>query len=118
MIREGLLKENIDGEAILWAYDRAVEHASDRALIVVVSDGAPVDDSTLSVNEDTFLDRHLRATVQWLTQKPGVGIYGVGIGFDCRRYYPNGVTVAGAGTLGVKLFDVLPQWLSGKTTKY
>lgn len=111
MVREGLLKENIDGEALLWAHDRAVEHGSDRKVIVVISDGAPVDDSTLSVNDAGFLDRHLRATAQWLTQNSRVGLFGVGLEFDCSRYYSTGFTVADARTLGVELLDALPQWL-------
>lgn len=112
MIREGLLKENIDGEAVLWAYNRAAELKRKRSIIIVFSDGAPVDDSTLSVNRADFLEQHLIATIQWLSKRPGVELHGVGIEHKCSRYYASSVYANSSSTVGAEVLQMLPTWIS------
>ncbi|NSY45960.1 cobaltochelatase CobT-related protein [Agrobacterium tumefaciens] len=107
-----LLKENIDGEALLWAYDRARDIGSIQTIIVMISDGAPVDDSTLYENSLDFLERHLNSTIQWLSALPSLHLYGVGIDHDTSRYYPEGIPSIPAKDLGLALLDALPAWLS------
>ena len=87
MIREGLLKENIDGEALLWAFSRLSARSEKRKLLIVLSDGAPVDNSTLSVNPGNFLDTHCRAAINWIRSKEDIELYGIGVEFDVYRYY-------------------------------
>ena len=111
MLRERLLKENVDGEAILWACRRVVERVKFPSVIIMISDGAPVDDSTLSANPDNYLDEHLRATIKWLNKTADFTIYGVGVEFDASRYYANGISVSQVDNLGIELLDVLPYWL-------
>jgi cobaltochelatase CobT len=86
MIREGLLKENIDGEALLWGYSRLSLQTGKRKLLIVLSVGAPVDDSTLSVNPGNFLDAHCRAAISWIRSKEDIELYGIGVEFDVSRY--------------------------------
>lgn len=107
-----LLKENIDGEALLWAYDRARDIGSEHTIIVMISDGVPVDDSTLSVNPPNYLEKHLISTVRWLSAIPSLRLYGIGIDHETSRYYPDGVSRITANELGLVLLDVLPNWLS------
>ena len=87
MMREGLLKENIDGEALLWAHERLLARPEDRRILMVISDGAPVDDSTLSVNGGTYLERHLRKVIGWIEARSPVQLVAIGIGHDVTRYY-------------------------------
>ena len=100
MMREGLLKENIDGEALLWAFQRLSGRSEQRRILMVVSDGAPVDDSTLSVNAGNYLDRHLRRVIDWIETRSEVELIAVGIGHDVTRYYHRAVTIVDAEQLG------------------
>ena len=109
MMREGLLKENIDGEALLWAHQRLVGRNEDRRILMVISDGAPVDDSTLSVNSGNYLERHLRQVIGWIEEKSPVELIAVGIGHDVTRYYSRAVTIMDAEQLGGTLIEQLAQ---------
>jgi len=100
MMREGLLKENIDGEALLWAHNRLVARPEERKILMVISDGAPVDDSTLSVNSGTYLERHLRQVIGWIEARSPVELIAIGIGHDVTRYYGRAVTIMDAEQLG------------------
>jgi len=100
MMREGLLKENIDGEALLWAHDRLLGRAEQRRILMVISDGAPVDDSTLSANPGNYLERHLRAVIHWIEARSPVELIAIGIGHDVTRYYRRAVTITDAEQLG------------------
>jgi cobaltochelatase CobT len=109
MMREGLLKENIDGEALLWAHNRLMARPEDRRILMVISDGAPVDDSTLSVNSGNYLERHLRQVIGWIEQKSPVELIAIGIGHDVTRYYRRAVTIMDAEQLGGAIVDQLAQ---------
>ena len=109
MLREGLLKENIDGEALLWAHDRLLGRIEERRIIMVISDGAPVDDSTLSVNPRNYLERHLRAVIQWIEAKSPVQLLAIGIGHDVTRYYEHAVTITDAEQLGGVMTEKLAE---------
>ncbi len=100
MLREGLLKENIDGEALLWAYRRLLGRPEHRRILMVISDGAPVDDSTLSVNSGNYLERHLRDVIRDIESRELVELIAIGIGHDVTRYYRRAVTVVDAEELG------------------
>jgi cobaltochelatase CobT len=100
MLREGLLKENIDGEALLWAYRRLVSRPEHRRILMVISDGAPVDDSTLSVNPGNYLERHLREVIRDIEARDTVELIAIGIGHDVTRYYRRAVTIVDAEELG------------------
>ncbi|HEY0011463.1 MAG TPA: cobaltochelatase subunit CobT [Allosphingosinicella sp.] len=100
MMREGLLKENIDGEALLWAHGRLIARSEERKILMVISDGAPVDDSTLSVNSGTYLERHLRQVIGWIEERSPVELIAIGIGHDVTRYYERAVTIMDAEQLG------------------
>jgi cobaltochelatase CobT len=100
MMREGLLKENIDGEALMWAYQRLVTRPEQRRILMVISDGAPVDDSTLSVNTGNYLERHLRHVIADIEQKSSIELVAIGIGHDVTRYYRRAVTIVDAEQLG------------------
>lgn len=100
MMREGLLKENIDGEALLWAHDRILGRPEARKIMMVISDGAPVDDSTLSVNVGNYLERHLRQVIEELETRSPVELIAIGIGHDVTRYYKRAVTIVDAEQLG------------------
>lgn len=93
MLREGILKENIDGEAIQWAHQRLIARPEQRRILMVISDGAPVDDSTLSVNSGNYLERHLRETIDWIETRSPVELLAIGIGHDVTRYYRRAVTI-------------------------
>src|SRR3546814_7361654 len=97
MMREGLLKENIDGEALLWAHNRLIARVEERRILMVISDGAPVDDSTLSVNSGTYLERHLRRVIAWIENRSTVELVAIGIGHDVTRYYQKAVTIMEIG---------------------
>jgi len=100
MLREGLLKENIDGEALLWAYRRLMARSEHRRILMVISDGAPVDDSTLSVNPGNYLERHLREVIREIEGRDVVELIAIGIGHDVTRYYRRAVTIVDAEELG------------------
>nr|WP_321983005.1 cobaltochelatase subunit CobT [uncultured Lichenicoccus sp.] len=100
MLREGLLKENIDGEALLWAYKRLLGRCESRRILMVISDGAPVDDSTLSVNSGSYLERHLREVILDIESRQAVELIAIGIGHDVTRYYRRAVTITDAEELG------------------
>lgn len=107
MMREGLLKENIDGEALLWAHNRLVGRPEDRRILMVISDGAPVDDSTLSVNSGTYLERHLRQVIHFIEARSPVELIAIGIGHDVTRYYQKAVTIMDAEQLGGAMMEQL-----------
>jgi cobaltochelatase CobT len=107
MMREGLLKENIDGEALLWAHDRLLARREDRRILMVISDGAPVDDSTLSVNTGNYLERHLRQVIKHIETRSPVELIAVGIGHDVTRYYAKAVTIMDVEQLGGTIIDQL-----------
>jgi cobaltochelatase CobT len=105
MMREGLLKENIDGEALMWAHNRLIARSEDRRILMVISDGAPVDDSTLSTNPGNYLERHLRQVISWIESRSPVELIAIGIGHDVTRYYKRAVTIMDAEQLGGALVD-------------
>ena len=107
MMREGLLKENIDGEALLWAHNRLIGRPEERRILMVISDGAPVDDSTLSVNNGTYLERHLRQVIGWIEARSPVELIAIGIGHDVTRYYSRAVTIMDAEQLGGTMVEQL-----------
>ena len=107
MLREGLLKENIDGEGLLWAHNRLLGRPEQRRILMVISDGAPVDDSTLSVNPGNYLDRHLRDVIRWVETRSPVELIAIGIGHDVTRYYQQAVTIIDAEQLGGVMMEQL-----------
>jgi cobaltochelatase CobT len=107
MMREGLLKENIDGEALLWAHNRLLVRPEERRILLVISDGAPVDDSTASANGGTYLERHLRQVIGWIEGRSNVELAAIGIGHDVTRYYSRAVTIMDAEQLGGALIEQL-----------
>ncbi|HEX2803827.1 MAG TPA: cobaltochelatase subunit CobT [Sphingomicrobium sp.] len=107
MMREGLLKENIDGEALLWAHQRLIARPEERRILMVISDGAPVDDSTASANGGTYLERHLRQVIGWIEQRSPVELVAIGIGHDVTRYYDRAVTIMDAEQLGGAMIEQL-----------
>ena len=107
MMREGLLKENIDGEALLWAHKRLVGRSEERRILMVISDGAPVDDSTLSVNSGSYLEKHLRQVIGWIENRSTVELIAIGIGHDVTRYYARAVTIMDAEQLGGTMVEQL-----------
>ena len=107
MMREGLLKENIDGEALLWAHNRLIARAEDRRILMVISDGAPVDDSTLSVNHGGYLEQHLRKVIEMIETRSPVQLVAIGIGHDVTRYYKRAVTIMDAEQLGGTMIEQL-----------
>jgi cobaltochelatase CobT len=107
MMREGLLKENIDGEALLWAHSRLLARPEDRRVLMVISDGAPVDDSTLSVNSAGYLEAHLRRVIDWIERQSPVQLVAIGIGHDVTRYYKRAVTIMDVEQLGGTMIEQL-----------
>ena len=123
MMREGLLKENIDGEALIWAHQRLVNRTEQRRILMVISDGAPVDDSTLSVNSGHYLERHLRTVIHEIENVSPVELIAIGIGHDVRRYYRRAVTIVDVEQLGgaitdqlAELFDEEPRSSKGRVS--
>jgi cobaltochelatase CobT len=114
MMREGLLKENIDGEALLWAHNRLIGRPEERRILMVISDGAPVDDSTLSVNSGTYLERHLRQVIGWIEARSPVELVAIGIGHDVTRYYSRAVTIMDAEQLGGTMIEQLASLFDGE----
>jgi cobaltochelatase CobT len=100
MLREGLLKENIDGEALMWAHNRLLGRPEQRRILLIISDGAPVDDSTLSANPGNYLEKHLRDVIHWIETRSSVELTAIGIGHDVTRYYQHAVTISDAEELG------------------
>ena len=120
-MREGLLKENIDGEALMWAHQRLVGRPEQRRILMVISDGAPVDDSTLSVNSGHYLERHLRKVIGEIEEASPVELIAIGIGHDVTRYYRRAVTIVDVEQLGgamteqlAELFDEEPPAPAGR----
>jgi cobaltochelatase CobT len=109
MLREGLLKENIDGEALLWAYRRLLSRPEHRRILMVISDGAPVDDSTLSINPGNFLERHLRDVIREIEGRDIAELIAIGIGHDVTRYYRRAVTIVDAEELGGTMMKKLSE---------
>ncbi len=116
MLREGLLKENIDGEALLWAHQRLLARPEQRRILLVISDGAPVDDSTLSVNAGNYLERHLREVIDWIEKTSPVELTAIGIGHDVTRYYRRAVTIVDAEQLGGAMIDKLVELFEDEST--
>ena len=107
MMREGLLKENIDGEALIWAHNRLLARREQRKIMMMISDGAPVDDSTLSVNPGNYLERHLRAVIEQIETRSPVELLAIGIGHDVTRYYRRAVTIVDADELAGAMTEQL-----------
>src|SRR5467141_3673040 len=109
MLREGILKENIDGEALIWAHDRLLGRTEQRRILMVISDGAPVDDSTLSVNPGNYLEKHLREVIREIERLGEVELTAIGIGHDVTRYYRRAVTIVDAEQLGGVMLEKLAE---------
>ena len=117
MLKEGILKENIDGEAIKWALNRIKKRKEERKIIMVISDGAPVDDSTLSTNSGNYLEKNLKQTVKFIEDKSNIEILAIGIGHDVSRYYSKAIKIADVQELGDVMIDQLSNLFSKKTLK-
>ena len=117
MLKEGLLKENIDGEALMWAHNRLIGRPEDRRILMVISDGAPVDDSTLSSNAPAYLEDHLRQVIHWIESRSPVELVAIGIGHDVTSYYDRAVTIVDAeelaGTMVEQLADLFDETATG-----
>ncbi|MDO8288056.1 MAG: cobaltochelatase subunit CobT [Parvibaculum sp.] len=116
MMREGLLKENIDGEALIWAHNRLLARPEQRRILMVISDGAPVDDSTLSVNAGNYLERHLRSVIEQIETRSPVELIAIGIGHDVTRYYRRAVTIVDAEQLGGVMTEKLAELFEDEQT--
>ena len=117
MMREGLLKENIDGEALMWAHNRLIARPEQRRILMVISDGAPVDDSTLSVNSGNYLEKHLREVIETIETRSPIEVIAIGIGHDVTRYYKRAVTIVDAEQLGGAMTDKLAELFDEDTGK-
>ena len=107
MLKEGLLKENIDGEALAWSHERLIKRSEERKIMIVISDGAPVDDSTLSANREDYLDNHLKKMISLIEDGSPVELQAIGIGHDVTKYYKNAITINRAEELGEVLLEEL-----------
>ena len=114
MLKEGLLKENIDGEAISWAFNRLKKRKEERKILMIISDGAPVDDSTLSVNSGDFLEKHLKQTVKFIENKTDIEILAIGIGHDVSRYYNKAIKITDVQELGDVMINQLSDLFNNK----
>ena len=114
MLKEGLLKENIDGEAINWAFSRLKKRKEERKILMVISDGAPVDDSTLSVNSGDFLEKHLKKIVKFIEEKTEIEILAIGIGHDVSRYYNRAIKITDVNELGDVMISQLSSLFQNK----
>ncbi len=112
MLQDGLLKENIDGEALLWAYDRLRTMPEERKILIVISDGAPIDDATLSCNHGQFLEEHLHKVIHWLENKKNIELLSIGIGHDVTRYYQKAVKITDVNDLAETLVDKMIEMLA------
>jgi len=117
MLKEGLLKENIDGEAILWAFKRIAIRKEERKILMIISDGAPVDDSTLSANSGDYLEKHLKQTVKWIEENSNIEILAIGIGHDVTRYYKKAIKITDVNELGDVMINQLTKLFSEKNNK-
>ena len=117
MLREGLLKENIDGEALIWAHNRLLARPEERRILMVISDGAPVDDSTLSVNPGNYLEQHLRGVIDYIETRSPVELLAIGIGHDVTRYYQRAVTITDVEQLGGAVTGQLANLFDEETKK-
>ena len=116
MLKEGILKENIDGEALLWAHERLLGRLEDRKILMVISDGAPVDDTTLSSNNGNYLEQHLKQVISFIENKSPVELVAIGIGHDVTRYYNKAVTLTDAEQLGGALIEQLADLFNEEKT--
>ena len=116
MLKEGLLKENIDGEALKWAFGKMNRRKEDRKILMVISDGAPVDDSTLSTNTSDYLENHLK-TVKWIENKSSIELLAIGIGHDVTRYYKKAVKITDVQDLGDVMINQLTYLFVEKNKK-
>jgi cobaltochelatase CobT len=114
MMREGLLKENIDGEALAWAHRRLLARPEQRRILMMISDGAPVDDSTLSVNSGNYLEQHLRQVIEEIETRSPVELIAIGIGHDVTRYYRKAVTITDPSELAGAMTDKLVELFEEK----
>ena len=112
MLKEGLLKENIDGEALKWAYNKSLKRKEERKILMVISDGAPVDDSTLSTNSSDLLENNLKQTVKWIEKNSSVELLAIGIGHDVTRYYSKAIKIADVQDLGDVMINQLTDLFS------
>jgi cobaltochelatase CobT len=113
MLKEGLLQQNIDGEALGWACQRLLLRPEPRRILIVISDGAPVDNATLSANSRNYLDQHLHQVVAWVESKTDVELYAIGIGHQVGRYYTKSINLLNVDELGTSLLKRLREWLDG-----
>ena len=109
MLREGILKENIDGEALIWAHERIYHRYEERKILMVISDGAPVDDTTLSANSGNYLEKHLKLIINFIENQSPVELIAIGIGHDVTRYYSKAVTIHRAEELGGVMLEQLTE---------
>ena len=114
LLKEGILKENVDGEALLWAYKRLLIRQEKRKILIVISDGAPVDDSTLSVNPGNYLEKNLRDVIGDVEINKDVELIAIGIGHDVSRYYSKAITIMDVDQLGEVLLNELSNIFSIK----
>ena len=114
MLKEGLLKENIDGEALKWAHNKVLKRKEERKILMVISDGAPVDDSTLSTNSSDYLETNLKNVVNWIQKKSNIELVAIGIGHDVTRYYDNAIKITDVHDLGDVMINQLTDLFSGK----
>ena len=117
MLKEGLLKENIDGEALKWAYNKMSKRKEERKILMVISDGAPVDDSTLSTNSSDYLEANLKNTVKWIENKTNIELLAIGIGHDVTRYYNQAIKIADVQDLGDVMINQLTDLFVEKNKK-
>ncbi len=117
MLKEGLLKENIDGEALKWAFNKMIKRKEDRKILMVISDGAPVDDSTLSTNTSDYLESNLKRTVKWIESKSNIELLAIGIGHDVTRYYSKAVKITDVQDLGDVMINQLTDLFVEKNKK-
>jgi cobaltochelatase CobT len=117
MLKEGLLKENIDGEALKWAYNKILKRKEERKILMVISDGAPVDDSTLSTNTSDYLENNLKQTVKWIEKNSSIELLAIGIGHDVTRYYNKAIKIADVQDLGDVMINQLADLFSENKKK-
>ena len=114
MLKEGLLKENIDGEALRWAYNKMNKRKEERKILMVISDGAPVDDSTLSSNSSDYLETNLKNVVKWIENNSNIELLAIGIGHDVTRYYERAVKITDVQDLGDVMINQLTDLFAKK----
>ena len=117
MLKEGLLKENIDGEALKWAYNKMSRRKEERKILMVISDGAPVDDSTLSTNSSDYLETNLKNVVKWIETKTNIELLAIGIGHDVTRYYNQAIKITDVQDLGDVMINQLTELFVNKGDK-